>query len=130
MPLSMLAFLVFLVVTAGVVGVYMALVGRSQAKVEKTIEHRLSELGAPPPAEEAKEGEESLVRKQSGGALPQMERVARSALKETKFERWLEQSGMATGTAPRNYGAAPDVAFEFPFGPTVVNQYAMPNGHG
>jgi tight adherence protein B len=94
MPLPMLAFLVFLVVTAGVVGVYMALVGRSQAKVEKTIEHRLSELGAPPPAEEAKEGEESLVRKQSGGALPQMERVARSALKETKFERWLEQSGM------------------------------------
>jgi acetyl-CoA C-acetyltransferase len=33
---------------------------------------------------------------------------------------------MATGTAPRSYGpAAPDVAFEFPFGPTVVNQYAM-----
>ena len=34
--------------------------------------------------------------------------------------------GVATGTAPRNYGAAaPDVAFEFPFGPIVVNQYAM-----
>src|SRR5688500_7800059 len=34
--------------------------------------------------------------------------------------------GMATGTAPRNYGAAaPDVAFEHPYGPTVVNQYAM-----
>jgi acetyl-CoA C-acetyltransferase len=34
--------------------------------------------------------------------------------------------GMATGTAPRNYGsAAPDVGFEYPFGPTVVNQYAM-----
>jgi acetyl-CoA C-acetyltransferase len=34
--------------------------------------------------------------------------------------------GMATGTAPRNYGAAsPDVAFEYPFGPTVVNQYGM-----
>src|ERR1700704_1909676 len=34
--------------------------------------------------------------------------------------------GMATGTAPRYYGAtAPDVAFEAPFGPTVVNQYAM-----
>src|SRR6267143_1289075 len=34
--------------------------------------------------------------------------------------------GMATGTAPRNYGStAPDVAFEAPFGPTVVNQYAM-----
>lgn len=35
-------------------------------------------------------------------------------------------SGMATGTAPRNYGAdAPDVPFEFPFGPTTVNLYAM-----
>src|SRR5438132_3056337 len=34
--------------------------------------------------------------------------------------------GMATGIAPRNYGsAAPDVQFEYPFGPTVVNQYAM-----
>src|SRR5499426_145394 len=34
--------------------------------------------------------------------------------------------GMATGTAPRNYGGTtPDVPFEYPFGPTVVNQYAM-----
>jgi acetyl-CoA C-acetyltransferase len=34
--------------------------------------------------------------------------------------------GMATGTAPRNYGsAAPDVQFETPFGPTTVNMYAM-----
>jgi acetyl-CoA C-acetyltransferase len=34
--------------------------------------------------------------------------------------------GVATGTASRHYGAAsPDVPFEFPFGPTVVNQYAM-----
>src|SRR5262249_43832158 len=33
--------------------------------------------------------------------------------------------GMATGTAARNYGTAPDVAFEFPFAPTVVNQYGM-----
>jgi acetyl-CoA C-acetyltransferase len=34
--------------------------------------------------------------------------------------------GMATGTAPRNYGiGVPDVPFEYPYGPTVVNQYAM-----
>jgi acetyl-CoA C-acetyltransferase len=34
--------------------------------------------------------------------------------------------GMATGTAPRSYGtAAPDIAFELPFGPTIVNMYAM-----
>jgi acetyl-CoA C-acetyltransferase len=34
--------------------------------------------------------------------------------------------GMATGTAPRNYGMnLPDGGFEFPYGPTVVNMYAM-----
>ena len=34
--------------------------------------------------------------------------------------------GMATGTAPRNYDStAPDVPFEFIYGPTVVNMYAM-----
>ena len=34
--------------------------------------------------------------------------------------------GMATGTAPRNAGAAtPDVQFEFPFAPATANMYAM-----
>ncbi len=34
--------------------------------------------------------------------------------------------GMATGTATRNYDSnAPDVPFEFVYGPTVVNMYAM-----
>src|SRR5207249_244650 len=34
--------------------------------------------------------------------------------------------GMATGTVPRApVAAAPDAPFEYPFGPTVVNQYAM-----
>jgi acetyl-CoA C-acetyltransferase len=34
--------------------------------------------------------------------------------------------GMATGTAPRTYGAAaPDVQFEAPFAPVVANLYAM-----
>ena len=34
--------------------------------------------------------------------------------------------GLATGTAPRVYdAAAPDVPFEFPYGPTTANLYAM-----
>ncbi len=34
--------------------------------------------------------------------------------------------GQAVGTVPRNLGmAAPDVAFEFPYGPTTANMYAM-----
>ncbi|UUX97342.1 thiolase domain-containing protein [Aquabacterium sp. J223] len=33
--------------------------------------------------------------------------------------------GMATGTAPRNFGATADTPFEFPFGPATANMYAM-----
>jgi len=34
--------------------------------------------------------------------------------------------GMATGTAPRNYGpSSPDVPFEFPYAPATANLYAM-----
>ena len=33
--------------------------------------------------------------------------------------------GMATGTAARAHGPAPDVPFELPYAPTVVNMYAM-----
>ncbi len=34
--------------------------------------------------------------------------------------------GQATGTQPRNLGmATPDAAFEFPYGPTTANMYAM-----
>ncbi|MCR9213258.1 MAG: thiolase domain-containing protein [Proteobacteria bacterium] len=34
--------------------------------------------------------------------------------------------GMAIGTKPRSYGSdSPDVAFEFPFSPAIVNMYAM-----
>jgi len=75
----------------------MLLVGRSQAAQEKTIEHRLHELGSTPQAEGAADGEEgsSLVRKQATGPLPNVERVAKEALKGSSFERWLEQSGMA-----------------------------------
>jgi tight adherence protein B len=96
MTLPMLAVLVFLAVTAGVVGIYMLFVGRSQAAREKSIEHRLYELGSTPNVEAAGAGEEDspLLRKQAAGPLPTVELMAKNALKGSQFERWLEQSGM------------------------------------
>lgn len=94
MTLGVLAALVFLAVTAGVVGVYMLSIGRSQAAREKTIESRLSELGGSAPAEEGQNGEASLVRAQEVGPMPGVDRVAKRALKGSSFERTLEQSGM------------------------------------
>jgi tight adherence protein B len=76
----------------------MLWVGRSQAARDKTIEHRLFELGGGTPAAAdapAAGDEDSLLRKQATGALPAVEVMARNALKGSKFERWLEQSGMA-----------------------------------
>ena len=98
MSLTMLAGFVFVAVSASVVGVYMLLVGRSQAARDKTIEHRLFEVGggAPAAADAPAAGDEdSLLRKQATGALPGVEVMARNALKGSQFERWLEQSGMA-----------------------------------
>jgi tight adherence protein B len=92
MTLQVLVGLVFLSVTAGVVGCYMLISGRSQAAREKTIEHRLHEVGGTSP-DDAYVTEESLVRKQSAGPLPNVDRLASRALKGSTFERWLEQSG-------------------------------------
>jgi tight adherence protein B len=93
MSLHMLVVLAFVAVTAGVMGLYMLVAGRSQAARDKTLEHRLHEAGGTSPDDEAAT-DESLVRKQSGGSMPNMERVATRALKGSRFERWLEQSGM------------------------------------
>jgi len=46
MPLQLLVLLVFVTVTAGIVGIAMLVVGRSQSRRGKTIENRLSEVGS------------------------------------------------------------------------------------
>lgn len=100
MTIEVLVFLVFVAVTAGVVGLWMLMVGRSQKKREQVIEHRLQAVGGGPAdgAERALEG--SLLLKQTAGPLPNIDRVATQALKGSSIERWLQQSGntMSVGT--------------------------------
>ena len=43
MSIGLLAALVFIVVTGGIVGLYMMFAGRSQAALQKTMETRLQE---------------------------------------------------------------------------------------
>ena len=90
MTIQILVVLVFVTVTAGVVAIAMMVAGRSQAKREKTLESRLQELGgneAPNPAAGG-----SLLAAHENGAT-KVDRVARQAIKGSKFERWFEQSG-------------------------------------
>lgn len=100
MTIEVLVFLVFVAVTAGVVGLWMLMVSRSQKKREQSIEHRLQEVGGGPAdgAEAPLEG--SLLLKQVAGPLPNIDRVATQALKGSSIERWLQQSGntMSVGT--------------------------------
>ena len=92
MTLQLLAVLVFITVTAGVIGLYTLITGQSKAAREKTIEDRLQEAsGSGAGAADAIDG--SMLRTQSAGLLPNVDRVARRALKGSTFEQWLEQSG-------------------------------------
>src|SRR5581483_1647989 len=89
-----LVVLAFVTVTAGVFGVFMLISGRSQAKAEKAIENRLNEVSFTGSAgTEAAPGEGSMLATQKAGPLPNIDRVARRALKGSKFELWLEQTG-------------------------------------
>ena len=90
MTVAILVILAFVAVTAGVMSIFMFVSGRSAAAKEKAIESRLNEVGNVPMLEP---GEATLVREQNEGLLPQVETAARQAIKGSKLERWLEQSG-------------------------------------
>ena len=99
MSSGLLAGLVFIVVTGGIVGVYMMFAGRSQTALQRTVESRLQEAAGFTKPSDAEE--DSLVRVQSTGPMPNLDRVARRAIKGSALETWLEQSG--TGMTPGSY---------------------------
>lgn len=97
MSIGVLVFLVFVAVTAGVVGIAMLLSGRTQVKREKAIQNRLQEVsgGTAMSTEDGAPADSTLLRKESAGPLPNIDRVATEALKGSGVERWLQQSGTA-----------------------------------
>jgi tight adherence protein B len=98
MTIQVLVLLVFVAVTAAVVGISMLMSGKSQVKREKAIQNRLQEVsGGPVVSEEgaAAEGGKTLLLKEIVGPMPNMDRVATEALKGSGVERWLQQSGTA-----------------------------------
>lgn len=97
MSIGILVVLVFVAVTAGVVGLAMLLSGRTQIKREKAIQNRLQEVsgGAAMTTEDGAIADTTLLRKESSGPLPNIDRVATEALKGSQVERWLQQSGTA-----------------------------------
>src|SRR5687767_2638235 len=97
MAIGFLVFLMFVAVTAGIVGLFMFVSGRSQVQREKAIHNRLQEVGGGG-AMSAEEGDASgstLLVKQIAGPMPNIDRVATAALKGSGAERWLQQSGTA-----------------------------------
>jgi tight adherence protein B len=73
----------------------MLLSGRTQVKREKAIQNRLQEVsgGAAMTAEDGNPADSTLLRKETVGALPNLERAASAALKGSKVEKWLQQTG-------------------------------------
>jgi tight adherence protein B len=97
MSLGFIVFLAFVAVTAGIVGVAMMLSGRTQVKREQAIKSRLQEVsaGGAITAEAAGPADTTLLRKDTAGPLPNIDRAATEALKGSGVERWLQQSGTA-----------------------------------
>jgi tight adherence protein B len=93
MPLSVIVALVFVVSTASLMGIFLLLSRRSTSARDKTLEKRLSEATGKGAQMEGTP-DASLLRAESKGPLPNVEKVARQALKGSSFERYLEQSGM------------------------------------
>jgi tight adherence protein B len=91
MPVWMLVGLVFIASTATIVGVFLMISRRSQSARDKSLEERLSEAAGFSRQEPGEAGD--LVRTESAGPLPNIDRVARRALKGSSFELWLEQTG-------------------------------------
>jgi tight adherence protein B len=91
MSLSVLVGLVFIASTATIVGIFLMLSRRSQSARDKSLEQRLSEAAGFTRQEPGEAGD--LVRTESAGPLPNIDRVARRALKGSSFELWLEQTG-------------------------------------
>jgi tight adherence protein B len=93
MPLSVIVALVFVVSTASLMGIFLLISRRSMSARDKTLEKRLSEATGMAAQIEGT-ADASLLRAESKGPLPNVEKVARQAIKGSKFERYLEQSGM------------------------------------
>ena len=96
MSIGILVLLAFIAVTATIVGMAMMLSGRTQVKREKAIQNRLQEVsgGAASTTEDgAAPSDSTLLRKETSGPLPNLDRVATAALKGSGAERWLQQSG-------------------------------------
>ncbi|RPI50012.1 MAG: hypothetical protein EHM55_22435, partial [Acidobacteria bacterium] len=93
MQLLVIVALVFIASTAGLMGIFLLVSRRSSSARDKTLEKRLSEATGMGPVSAEAAGEASMLRTESHGPLPNIDRVAREALKGSSFERWLEQSG-------------------------------------
>ena len=76
MPLQVIVGLVFLVVTAAVMGIFV-LISRRSSSVDKTLEKRLSEATGITSQAVA---DATLLRTEPTGPLPNIERAARRAL--------------------------------------------------
>ena len=96
MSIGILVVLAFIAVTATVIGMAMMMSGRTQVKREKAIQNRLQEVSggvAGATADGPAAGDTTLLRKETSGPLPNLDRAATEALKGSGAERWLQQSG-------------------------------------
>jgi tight adherence protein B len=90
MSLELLAGFVFLATVGAVVGGYLLLAQRPEAALRRSVEDRLTQLGAQPGDGDAAS---SLIRTHASGPLPMLDQFAKTAVKGLAIGRWVDQSG-------------------------------------
>jgi tight adherence protein B len=96
MPLQLIVLLTFVTVTAAIFGIAMMVLGRGQARREKTIENRLQEVGGV-----VGDGTAGSLVVEPEKQTSNVDKAARRMVQGSSFERWYAQSGtkMSLGMA-------------------------------
>jgi len=87
-----LVFLVFVVGVAGVMGLFFGVTKIPGMLAQRKLDARLQELSAP--ADEAKDGDNLLVKVQHVGPLPALDRLFAGSRRGSAVAQWIDQSGM------------------------------------
>ena len=90
--MAFLILLVFLFGVGAVMGLYFAATKLPGILAQRKLDARLQELSAP--VEDAKDGENLLVKAQHEGPLPALDRLFAGSTRGSALGRWIDQSGM------------------------------------
>ena len=92
MSASLIAVLVFALVTSAIVGLYLLMPGGHEARLRRKVKDRLDQITSGRGDEETTASD--LIKTLAASPLPAVDRVAGQTSRGSALQRWIEQSGV------------------------------------